>query len=61
MNSSHLNGSVTFNIIYTAMVCNPKKGDILYCNIVEINKLAIYILNVIRIYRRKYETRKDNI
>jgi len=40
INSSFLNGSTTFHVIYKAEVCNPKKGDMITVEIVDVNKMG---------------------
>ena len=41
INSSHLNGSVNFDIEYTANVCNPREGDIVSCKVLDINTMGL--------------------
>ena len=41
INSSHLNGSISYNIIYKANICNPKKGQILNAEVSEYNNMGI--------------------
>ena len=41
INSSHLNGSVNFDIEYTANVCNPREGDIISCKVLDINTMGL--------------------
>lgn len=41
INSAYLNGSMSFSIIYTANVCNPKKGDIIECNVLDVNAMGV--------------------
>jgi len=41
INSSFLDGSITYHIVYKAKICNPKKGDIINVEVVDINKMGI--------------------
>lgn len=41
VNSSHLNGSLTYRVCYEANVCNPRKETIIPCKIVSTNKMGI--------------------
>ena len=41
MNSSFLDGSITYYITYKADVCNPKRGEIINVEIVDINKMGV--------------------
>lgn len=41
INSSFLNGSIRYNVIYSANICNPIDGTIINCKILNINKMGI--------------------
>ena len=41
INSSFLDGSITFNIVYTANVCDPKPGHILNFKLVDSNFMGL--------------------
>ena len=41
INSSHLNGSINYNVEYNAKVCNPKNNDIITCKVVGINTMGL--------------------
>ena len=41
MNSSFLDGSITYYITYKADICNPKRGEIINVEIVDINKMGV--------------------
>lgn len=41
INMDNLNGNVTFNILYEALVCNPSEGEEIKCTILDINKTNI--------------------
>ena len=41
INSSFFNGSISYNIIYSATICNPKKGAFLTVQYVDHNKMGI--------------------
>jgi len=41
VNTVSLNGSLRYDIIYRASVCNPLDGTLLYCTVVNTNKMGI--------------------
>ena len=41
INSSHLNGSMSFDLTYRANVCDPVKGQIVSCEVMSLNKMGI--------------------
>lgn len=41
LNTSHLNGSVSYNISYRADICNPIEGQIISCQVKKKNKMGI--------------------
>lgn len=41
VNSSHLNGSMSFDLTYRANVCNPIKGQVVSCEVMSLNKMGI--------------------
>ena len=41
VNSSHLDGSLSFDLTYKADVCNPIKGQIIECEVMSLNKMGI--------------------
>ena len=41
INSSFFNGSINYNIIYSATICNPKKGAFITVQYVDHNKMGI--------------------
>jgi DNA-directed RNA polymerase subunit E'/Rpb7 len=41
VNMDNLNGSITFNILYEALVCNPSEGEEIECTILDINKTNV--------------------
>ena len=41
INSSFFDGSIAYNIIYSAKICNPKKGSYLKVQYVDHNKMGI--------------------
>ena len=38
---SQFNGTVQYNIKYTALICNPHEGDIIECKVENINKMGV--------------------
>jgi DNA-directed RNA polymerase subunit E'/Rpb7 len=38
---SQFNGYITYNVLYKALVCHPKNGDLIKCKVKFINKLGI--------------------
>lgn len=43
--SENLNGNISYDIIYTARVCNPKINSLIECKIININKTLISCKN----------------
>jgi len=41
INSSHLNGSLSYEVSYKANVCNPMEGSLIQCEVVNKNKMGI--------------------
>lgn len=41
LNTSHLNGSISFDISYKANVCNPIEGSEITCEVVNKNKMGL--------------------
>ena len=41
INSSFFDGSISYNIIYSADICNPKKGSFINVDYVDHNKMGI--------------------
>lgn len=41
LNTSHLNGSLTYNISYRAEICNPIEGQIITCQVKKKNKMGL--------------------
>ena len=38
---AQFNGTIQYNIKYTALICNPHEGDILECKVENINKMGV--------------------
>ena len=38
---SDLNGNINFDVNYEAIICNPFEKQILFCNVLEINKTTV--------------------
>ena len=45
INSSHLNGSLTYHVSYKADICNPIDGQIIECEVKNINKMGLLAEN----------------
>ena len=43
INSQQLNGNIQFNVRYRALVCNPPKGTIISCKVLNINKMGVLV------------------
>lgn len=41
INSSRLDGSLTYSVFYSANICNPSKNQIIKCKVKNINKMGI--------------------
>ncbi len=41
LNSSHLNGSLGYEVSYKANVCNPVEGSLVTCEVVNKNKMGL--------------------
>jgi DNA-directed RNA polymerase subunit E'/Rpb7 len=62
INSSHLDGSLSFDVTYRADVCNPVKGQIISCEVMSLNKMGIlaeaHPLSIV--LARQHHTEKDD-
>ena len=36
----HTTGQVSFDVVYSAKICNPSENDVIYCEIKDINKIG---------------------
>ena len=45
LNSSRLDGSISFDVFYSASICNPSKGQLINCKVKNINKMGILAEN----------------
>jgi len=59
--SSNFSGDVAINIVYSANVCNPVRGNIIECTIKNINKLGLQAENfpLSIIVAKQYHNNKD--
>jgi DNA-directed RNA polymerase subunit E'/Rpb7 len=60
---SRFTGDVTYDIAYTANICNPVVGNVIECNVKFINKLGILCTNgpINIIIGRQFHTNEDEL